>query len=163
MSDAIPRVPVRTLTPAPYLRVSSAARAIQFYTTVFSAVEIVRLVEPSGRVAHAELRMGAAGDASLMLSDEYPEFGLVGPQDGRTPVALQLYVNDVAAICALATAAGGTVRAAPALDPFGDRTAKLLDPCGHEWIVATRVEEITVDEMRRRFTRLMNFVDNEFR
>lgn len=154
MSDFRSRAPVRPLTPAPYLRVISATRAIEFYTTVFGATEVVRLVEPSGRVAHAELRMGTAGEASLMLSEEYPEVGLLGPQESaHPPVALQLYVDDVDAVCTRAVAGGGTVRRAPALDPFGDRAAKLMDPCGHEWLVATRVEDVSPEEMLRRFAR----------
>jgi len=154
MTDSQPRVPVRRLTPAPYLRVHSAARAIAFYAAVFGAEEIVRLVEPGGRVAHAELRMGALGEASLMLSEEYPELGLVGPQTSGTPVALQCYVDDVDATCVNAIAAGGIVLKAPAQDPFGDRAAKLVDPCGHEWLVATRVEDISAEEMQRRFARM---------
>jgi PhnB protein len=146
------RAPVRILTPAPYLRVDDAARAIAFYVSVFGATEVVRLVEPSGRVAHAELRLG---DASLMLSDEYPEYGLLGPRArGGCTAALQLYVTDVDAICAAAVAAGGTLMKPPAEDPFGDRAAKLVDPCGHEWLVATRMAEVTPAEMIARFKAL---------
>ena len=152
MTDPSTRAAVRLNVPTPYLRVESAAGAIAFYAAVFGAREIVRLVEPSGRVAHAELRFGVEHEASLMLSEEYPEFGLRGPRAwGGSGVALQLYVDDVDAVCARAVAAGATLVRPPALDAFGDRAAKVVDPCGHEWMVATRLETISVPEMQARF------------
>jgi PhnB protein len=155
MPDAAARAPVRLFTAVPYLRVDNAARAIAFYTAVFGARLVTRLVEPNGRVAHAELRLGADGEASLLLSEEYPELGLRAPRAlGGSAVALQLYVDDVDAVCTRAAAAGGSVRKQPAPDPFGDRAAKLFDPCGHEWLVATRMETISPDEMEARFARL---------
>jgi uncharacterized glyoxalase superfamily protein PhnB len=156
MSDPLSRAPVRLGTPAPYLRVDDAPRAIAFYEAAFGAQLVVQLVEASGRVAHAELRLGDAGEATLMLSSEYPEFGLLGPRArGGSSVAIILYVADVDAVCTRATAAGGTVRTPAALDPFGDYTAKLLDPCGHEWMVASRREAVTPAEMVARFAALM--------
>jgi PhnB protein len=153
MPNATERLPVRLFTPAPYLRVHDAPAAIAFYATVFGVREIVRLTEPTGRVAHAELRLG---DATLMLSDEYPEYGIRGPHAlGGTSVALQLYVEDVEALCARAQAAGGRLLVAAALDPFGDRAAKLEDPFGHLWLLATREETLSAEEMRSRFERLL--------
>lgn len=150
------RAPVRIGTVVPYLRCDNAAQAIAFYVAVFGAEEVARLVEPGGRIAHAELRLGAAGDASLMLSDEYPEYGLLGPRArGGNPVALQLYVDDVVATLARAVAAGATIVRPAALDPFGDKTAKLLDVCGHEWMVGTRVDNTSADTMQQRFAQMM--------
>ena len=157
MTIAVERAPVRPYLPVPYLRVDNAASAIAFYSAVFGATEVVRLVEPSGRVAHAELRLGEEGAASIMLSEEYPEFDLLGPRArGGSSVALQLYVDDVDAVCATALAAGATQLRAPTVDPCGDRSAKLLDPCGHEWMIATRVEEVTPEQMVSRFASLLN-------
>ena len=152
MTHRLPRAPVRPLSPAAYLRVDDAARAIAFCITVFGATEVVRLVEPTGRVAHAELRLALAGDASLMLSDEFPEFDLLGPRArGGCTIALMLYVHDVDAICSAAVHAGATLMKPPADYPFGDRAAKLIDPCGHEWLVATRIADVSPDEMTSRF------------
>ena len=142
--------------PTPYLRVHDAAAAIDFYAAAFGATEIVRLTEPSGRVAHAELAFGGEDDR-VMLSDEYPDMGVLGPVTlGATPVALQLYIDDVDAVCARVAQHNGRIVHAPALDPFGDRSAKVVDPFGHEWLLATRLERIEPAEMRRRFDRIMN-------
>jgi PhnB protein len=156
MTERITRPAPRLGCPAPYLRVRDAARAIDFYTTAFGAREIVRLVEPGGRVAHAELLFGGADGATVMISDEYPESKIVGPQSlGGTPVAIVLYVDDADGVFARAAALGATVRSRPTDDPFGDRTAKIVDPFGHEWMIATRVEAVTPLEMRSRFDGLM--------
>jgi len=155
MTDAT-RSPARPSTPAPYLRVDDANAEIAFLLAAFGATEVVRLVEPSGRVAHAEVRMGGDGGATVMLSDEYPEFDILGPRSlGGTTVALQLYVDDVDIAFERAERAGAIIVKPPALDPFGDRAGKLEDPCGHVWLVATRIEEISPAEMTARFDRLM--------
>jgi PhnB protein len=146
----------RPPVPTPYLRVHDAAAAIAFYTTAFGANEVVRLTEPSGRVAHAELAFGRDDDR-VMLSDEYPDLGVRGPVTlGATPVALQLYVDDVDAVCARVAEHHGRIVHAPALDPFGDRSAKVIDPFGHEWLLATRIETIEPAEMRRRFDQMID-------
>jgi len=156
MPNDIQRPAVKIGVPAPYLRVNDAARAIQFYADAFGATQIVRLAEPSGRVAHAELRFGGLDGATVMLSDEYPENGLLGPAArGGTSVALIMYVPDVDDVCARVERAGGVVRSKPKLDPFGDRTAKITDPCGHEWIVATRVEHLSAADVHERFDNKM--------
>ena len=149
------RAPIQLRVPAPYLRVSDADAAIAFYVRVFGAVVIVRLREPSGRVAHAELRFGEVG--SMMLSAEYPEHDIHGPlARGGTSVAMQLYVEDVDVVFAAAEAAGARVLKPPALDPFGDRAGKFADPWGHEWLVGTRVETMEAGEMERRFAAMFD-------
>jgi PhnB protein len=157
--SATSRAPVRLGVPAPYLRVSDADAAIAFYVNVFGAVDVVRLREPGGRVAHAELCFGVHGEGSVMLSAEYPEYHLLGPlARGGTSVALQLYVEDVDAVFDAAEKSGARVLKPPALDPFGDRAGKLVDPWGHEWLVATRMETIDSQEMERRFARMFEGV-----
>jgi uncharacterized glyoxalase superfamily protein PhnB len=134
-----------------YLRMKDAAKAIDFYQRAFGATEKFRLCEPgSGRVGHAELEFGAGG--TLMLSDEFPEFGIQGPQTlGGTTLTLHLHVDDADAVIACAVAAGATV-VRPATDQFyGERSGTVRDPFGHEWNVGHAIEKVTPDEMQRRY------------
>src|SRR3954454_17907030 len=90
-----------------YIVVAGAADAIEFYSKVFGAVERMRLEEPSGRIGHAEL---VIGDSVLMLADEHPELGVVGPRAiGGSPVSLHLRVDDVDAVSMAAEQAGATI------------------------------------------------------
>jgi PhnB protein len=133
---------------SPYLIVSDAARAIDFYVRAFGAQEVFRLSEPSGKIGHAELTVGPA---HLMLADEYPDFGALSPTSiGGTAVSLHLYVQDVDAVVADATQAGATILRPLSNEFFGDRTATLIDPFGHRWHLATRKEEVSPAEMQRR-------------
>ena len=136
-----------SVTPA--LTVRGAAQAIEFYTRAFGARELGRMPAPDGQhIVHAELQIG---DARLMLADEFPEMGGRAPEAlGGTPVALHLYVEDADAVVQRAVEAGATV-IQPLMDAFwGDRYGKIKDPFGHEWSVATHVEDVSEDEMRRR-------------
>ena len=133
----------------PYLCARGAAEAIAFYVRAFGAIETMRLAEPGGKIGHAEFRIG---DATVMLADEYPEHGAVSPATlGGTAVSIHLYVDDVDALVARASAAGATVERAPADQFYGDRAATLLDPFGHRWLLATRKEVVAPEEVQRRF------------
>jgi PhnB protein len=136
----------------PYLCVRGGAAAIEFYTAAFGATELMRLAEPDGRIGHAEIRIG---DATIMLSDEYPEMDVVSPQSlGGTPVLIHLYVEDVDALFARAVAAGAIVKRAPADQFYGDRSGTLVDPFGHRWMLATHKEDISSGEMQKRYEAL---------
>jgi len=136
----------------PHLCCADAARAIAFYVAAFDAREEYRLVEPGGRVGHAELRIG---DALLALADEYPDHGVRSPQAyGGSPVTLKLQVADVDGFVARAAAAGAAVLQPPADQFYGERSARLADPFGHVWQVSTVIEQITVAEMQARFAAL---------
>ncbi|MEN3315082.1 MAG: PhnB protein [Acidimicrobiaceae bacterium] len=136
----------------PYLAVDGASEAIEFYGTVFGATERVRMPMPDGRVGHAELEIG---DSVVMLADENPEMGVRSPKAvGGTPVTLSVYVEDVDAVFDKATAAGASVLR-PVDDQFyGDRSGQFEDPFGHRWSVATHVEDVSPEEMRRRLEAL---------
>ena len=137
----------------PYLIVKGGARAIDFYKQVFGAIELMRMEAPGGVVGHAELKIG---DSIFMLADEFPDKGALGPETiGGTPISLMLYVENVDDVFARAIAAGATV-VKPVADQFyGDRSGLFLDPCGHQWNVATHVEDVPEDEMARRAAAVM--------
>jgi PhnB protein len=141
-------VPDGYATVTPYLIVESAARAIEFYVKAFGATELMRFVDTHGRIGHAEIKLG---DSRVMLADEFPDHGVRGPKAfGGTPAHMHLYVEDVDAFVARATVAGATV-VRPLQDQFyGDRSATLADPFGHVWNVASHVEDVGEDEMKRR-------------
>ncbi|MBK7642550.1 MAG: VOC family protein [Planctomycetes bacterium] len=136
----------------PYLRVSSTARAIEFYTKAFGAKERFRLVEPSGRIGHAELELGPI---VLMLSDAFPEFGLTAPADaGTIGFSIHLHVDDCDAWAKRAVAAGATLESEPTDQFYGERGCRLRDPFGHKWLIGHSIEQVTPQEMQRRYTAL---------
>lgn len=137
----------------PYLRIKNAGAAIEFYKQAFGVNEKFRLTEPSGRIGHCELVFGGM---TLMLSEEYPELGLLGPQSiGGTSISLHLHVDDADAAIERALAAGATL-VRPASDAFyGERSGTVRDPFGHEWMVGHNIEDVTPEEMQRRYDELM--------
>jgi PhnB protein len=136
-----------------YLHVGDASRAIDFYTRAFGAREKFRLTEPSGRIGHAELEFGGA---ILMLADEFPECGVRGPVAiGGTSVTIHIHVDDADALIERAVEAGATLER-PARDEFyGERSGCVLDPFGHRWNIGHRIEDVTPEEMQRRYTELL--------
>lgn len=133
----------------PYLRVRNAIEAIEFYRAAFGAVETFRLSEPSGRVGHAELKFGTH---TIMLSDEYPEHGIHGPEPGRASgSAIHLHVDDVDALTRQAVSAGAKVTMEPSDQFYGERSSKVVDPFGHEWLLGSKIETVSREEMQRRF------------
>jgi len=137
----------------PYLCVRDAAKAIDFYVQAFGAREKFRLTEPSGRVGHAELEFGGA---TLMLADEFPEYGIVGPETiGGSSVTIHLHVDDADAVIASAVAAGAQVQMAPQDQFYGERSGRIRDPFGHSWNIGHSIETVTPDEMQRRYTELL--------
>jgi PhnB protein len=153
MTTTVDPVPAGQHGATPYLCLKGAAAGLDFYTKAFGAVETMRLVDPTdGRVGHAEIRIG---DAVLMLADEYPEMGVVSPQTlGGSPVTIHLYVPDIDALVARAVAAGATLLRPVADQFYGDRAGRLSDPFGHVWHLASRKEDVSATEMRRRFDAL---------
>jgi PhnB protein len=143
----------------PYLIVNNAAAAIEFYTNAFSAVEFVRLADPSSKVMHSEIRIG---DAQIMVADEFPDMGYRSPLSiGGSPVSILLYVEDVDRVFSSAIEAGGIVVMAVQDQFDGDRRGTLTDPFGHTWLVATRKENISPDEMKQRFAKMLKADEEE--
>ncbi|MDO8544862.1 MAG: VOC family protein [Opitutaceae bacterium] len=129
----------------PHLICAGAADAIEFYKKAFNAFEEGRLPDHDGKVMHAVLRIGGA---PVMLVDEMPEWGALGPKTLKgSPVTIHLYVDDVDAVVAQAVEAGAKVTM-PVADMFwGDRYGKLEDPFGHRWSVATHLRDMTPAEV----------------
>jgi PhnB protein len=130
----------------PYLIVKGGAKALEFYAKAFGAKELYRMPQPDGRVGHAEMRIG---DSNFMLADEAPERDIRGPQ-GAPPVHMVIYTDDCDSMFKRALAAGAR-QIRPLQNQFyGDRSGTLADPFGHQWTVATHVEDVAPDEMERR-------------
>ena len=141
----------------PYLRVDDADVAIEFYKRAFGAEELFRLTEPAGRVGHAELRIGSV---TIMLSEEYPELGIIGPKRlGGTSFAMHLHVDDADEWLRRAVACGGTLVREPTDAFYGERSGVVRDPCGHDWLIGHHIEDVTPAEMQRRYDALMRGVD----
>ena len=140
-------IPEGYQTIVPYLLVRNAAAAIDYYKKVFGAQEVDRF-EMNGRIGHADLIIG---DSHLMLADEHPEMGYVGPQSlGGTTFGLALYVDNVDELFQRAVDAGAKVERPVADQFYGDRTGTLIDPFGHKWSISTHVEDVSREEMMRR-------------
>lgn len=137
----------------PYLMVRDSVAAIRFYQEAFGAVELFRLVEPSGRIGHAELQIGPA---VLMVCDEFPEYGMVGPQgDQFTGCSIHLHVDNADEMSERAVAAGATMLMPPTDQFYGERSCRLRDPFGHAWLIGHSIEKVTPEEMQRRYTAMM--------
>jgi PhnB protein len=137
----------------PYLCCRDAARAIEFYKQAFGATEFMRLAEPNGKIGHAEMKIG---DAVIMLADEYPDHGAISPQSlGGTAVTIHLYVGDVDALVTRAGAAGAKIERPPTDEFYGDRSATLSDPFGHRWMFASHIEDVSPEELGRRYRAMM--------
>lgn len=134
----------------PYLNVDGAGRAIQFYKDAFGATERFRLVDPNdGRIGHAELEIGGG---RMMISDEYPDFGAVGPVTlGGTPIKLVLTVADADSVFARAISRGATKLRAMRDEFHGNRTGQVIDPFGHIWFIQTQITDLTPEEMQSRW------------
>ncbi len=143
-------IPAGYHTVTPYLIVKGAVEAIAFYENAFGAKEVMRMADPTGKVGHAEIKIG---DSRVMLADEVPEMGFKGPTTfGGSPVSLLLYVKDVDKVVAQATFAGAKI-VRPVEDKFyGDRAGSIEDPFGHTWTVATHVEDLSMVEIEKRAT-----------
>ena len=141
-------IPAGYHTATPYLIMSDAARAIDFYKRAFGATELHRYDAPGGKIGHAEVKVG---DSVIMLADEYPDMGYRSPRAiGGTPVSIMLYIEDVDTWFKRAVDAGAK-ELRPVVDQFyGDRSGTLEDPFGHVWTLATHKEDLSHEEMMKR-------------
>lgn len=137
----------------PYLYMSDAKGAIEFYKRAFGAVEIFRMDAPGGRIGHAELRIG---DSVVMLADEFPDMGARSPKTiGGSPMSLLLYVEKVDEVFERAVKEGATVERPVQNQFYGDRSGGVKDPFGHTWYISTHVEDVAPAEMQKRAAEAM--------
>ena len=144
---AVRAIPEGYHSVTPYLIVDGAEEAIRFYERAFGATEVMRL--PMGdKIGHAEIRIG---DSMVMLSDEWPDYGKLGPKArGGATASLMIYTEDVDSAFERAIAAGATAERPPEDQFWGDRMGSLVDPFGHSWSIATHIEDVPEEEMQRR-------------
>ena len=132
-------------TITPHLVCAGASDAIAFYKRAFNATELHRLPGPDGKLAHAGIRIG---DSVVMLVDEFPEWGSVGPKTLKgSPVTIHIYVEDADAAFKRAVDAGATVKLPLENMFWGDRYGVLEDPFGHHWSIATHIRDLTPEEI----------------
>jgi uncharacterized glyoxalase superfamily protein PhnB len=141
-------VPEEFHTITPHLAVKGVAEAIAWYATALGANELLRNTAPDGEsIMHAELLLG---DSRFFVVDEFPGAMVAPTTLGGTPVTLHLYVHDVDAMFARAVEAGATVLM-PVADQFwGDRYGMLVDPFGHRWSIASRIEDLSPRALQKR-------------
>ncbi len=142
-TDSTTSAPRQIVTP--YLAVSDGAAALDWYTDAFGAVETVRYVGDDGRVGHAEFVFDGA---RFMLSDAYPEIGVVAADsyDGSS-CALHMEVRDCDALHERCVAAGATSAMPPTDQPHGARSATVIDPFGHRWMLSQQLSSPTNSEI----------------
>ncbi len=146
MSSSISPIPSGVSNLIPYLTCADAPAAIEFYQRAFGAVELMRIAAADGKIMHASLQIG---DSMMMLSEEVPEWGSMGPNAlGGSPVGIHVYVEDVEVAWEQAVEAGCEV-VMPLEDAFwGERFGALRDPFGHKWSLSMRIRDMTAEEIQ---------------
>ena len=150
---AVKPVPEGYHTATPYLYVRGGVKALDFYKKAFGATELMRMEGPGGSIGHAEIKIG---DSPIMLADESPEMGARSPESyGGSAVGLMLYVPNVDETVKRAVGAGAKLDRTVEDKFYGDRMGSIIDPFGHIWYIATHVEDVSPDEMKRRAEAMM--------
>ena len=150
--SSVRAIPQGMHTVTPHLICAGAADAIEFYKKAFGATELSRMPGPDGKVMHASIRIG---DSVIMLNDEMPDWGTLGPKSLKgSPVTVHLYVEDADKIFDQAVRAGAKVTM-PLDDMFwGDRYGKVEDPFGHQWSIGTHVRDVSPEEMQKAMAQM---------
>lgn len=136
-----------------YICVRNASEAIDFYGKAFGAKEKFRLNDPNGSVGHAELDFNGT---TLMVSDEFPEYGIRAPRPGEpVPMSIHLHVDDADDMIARAAEVGATIESEPKDQFYGERSGTVRDPYGQRWIIGHSIEEVSPEEMQERYDAVM--------
>lgn len=147
MNQKVSPIPEGYHSITPYLIVDGGLKAMEFYKSVLGAVEVLRMEGPPGKLGHGEMKFG---NSFVMLADEFPEMGYKGPKNGGMVSNLMYYVENVDEVAARFVAAGAKVRRPVETQFYGDRNGTFEDPFGHVWTIATHVEDVPPEELRRR-------------
>jgi len=148
MKANVKPVPDGYHTAAPYLTVADASAALDFYKRAFGAKELFRLPGPGGKLVHSEMMIG---DSHVMVADESGLALTRSPQSlNGTTASVFLYIEDVDSVFQQAVRAGAKEDMAPQDMFWGDRFARLTDPFGHHWMLASHIEDVSPEEMARR-------------
>jgi PhnB protein len=138
----------------PYLIVSDAKKAIDFYKKIFGAKQVMRLDKPDGKIAHTELKIG---NSKIMLADECHEVNKHSPKmNNGCSVSIHLYVKDVDTVVKNAVKSGAKLTKPVENMFYGDRAGSLEDPYGHFWYVSTHVENVTPAQLRKRVAEIFS-------
>lgn len=147
MNTQVKPIPEDMHSLTPYLVCAGAADAMEWYKRAFGATEGGRLQGPDGKLMHGMVRIG---DSALMLTDENPQWGALGPKSlPSSPVTIHLYVENVDEVFARAVEQGATAKMPPTDMFWGDRFGALIDPFGHSWSIATHVRDVSPEEMQQ--------------
>jgi PhnB protein len=138
---AVKPIPEGYRTYTPYYVVEGAGQFIDFLKKAFGAEETLRMPAPGGKIGHAEVRIG---DSMLMLADQNP------PEHSAKQMSGLLYVNDADSVFKQAVAAGGQGVRPPENMFYGDRMGGVVDKWGNYWSIATHIEDVSADEIKRR-------------
>jgi PhnB protein len=154
-ADTVRKIPEGYHSVTPFVIVKGAARFMDFMAEAFDAQEIARVVGDDGAIGHAETRIGDSVVMTFDAREGWPE----------TPAFLRLYVEDCEAACERALAAGAESVTRPTDMPWGDRVARVRDPLGNLWWLMARLEDVSPEEMERRYTQkqyieAMEYVQN---
>lgn len=159
MSTPVKPIPggFRTLTP--YLTIKDAPAAIEFYQKAFGAEELFRIPGPDGRLMHAQIKIG---DSILMMSEVFPEYGGKEPIAlGGSPASVHIYVDDVDSAWKRAVDAG-CESVMPLEDAFwGDRFGCLSDPFGHQWSMASQIQELSPEDIMEAAAKMGDMSNQE--
>ncbi len=149
LSRAVEPIPEGYHTVTAALTIRGAGKAIDFYKKAFGARVLDRVDGPDGKsVMHAALQIG---DSRIFLGDEMPGMGCRSPQTlGGASSSFYLYVKDVDDAVRKAVDAGATLKRPVENAFWGDRFGSVGDPFGHTWDIATRIEDVPPDEMKKR-------------
>jgi uncharacterized glyoxalase superfamily protein PhnB len=145
LKPSVQPIPEGLHTITPYLVVEGVPKLIEFLKQAFGAQELFRMARPDGGVMHAEMKIG---DSIIMMGTPMGEAK-------AKPCSLYLYVEDVDAVYQRAIQAGGTSVGEPKNQFYGDRCGGVTDPCGNYWGIGTHIEDVSHEEIEKRFAAMV--------